>query len=290
MTVVSRIVCKFAICHREQAALTHSWYITQMTEAGVSTDQFDARRYWESRLASNISLRGTGHRAFSVAYNDWLYAAQRDCVALLFETGGVDLQDRRALDVGSGNGYFVRNWLDRGARAVVGLDITVSSIHHLQRMFPAQCFAVGDVAAPHLPVQGRFDLVSCISVLYHVVDEVMFVRALGNLCRHVSHGGHLLVSDTFVRSLWPTARHARFRTLDEYRTVLTNHGMDVIDVVPVYYLLNRTYIPLLGPAVLNRFNLAETLYGVDARWRTAGRSNSDGMKFLLARRREAMGE
>ena len=254
------------------------------------SEQFDPRAYWEERLSANISLRGTGHRAFSLAYNDRLYAAQRDCVAQLFFAHGVNLRGRTALDVGSGNGFFVRAWLERGAVAVTGLDITVASVAHLQQQYPQGVFAVADVAAGNLPLARRYDLVSCISVLYHVVDDAKFAQALSNLCRHVLPGGHLLVSDTFVPSLLPTARHARFRTLEEYRTLLARSDLEVVAVLPVYYLLNRTFIPLLGPALLNGLNLGDLFYRLDSRWRAEGRSNGDGMKFLLARKRGARRE
>lgn len=253
------------------------------------TEQFNPRSYWESRLGANISLRGTGHRAFNLAYNDRLYAAQRDCVEQLLDDHDVDLQGGSALDVGSGNGFFVRCWLERGASTVTGLDITVASVAYLQRQFPQNSFAVADVAAAHLPLDRRFDLVSCISVLYHVVDDEKFARALGNLGASVGPGGHLLVSDTFVPSILPTARHARFRTLDQYRTLLARAGFEILDVLPVYYLLNRTFVPLVGPAVLNRLNLAGSLYRLDSRWRAEGRSNGDGMKLLLARKRDTPG-
>lgn len=249
------------------------------------TDQFNPRAYWESRLAANISLRGTGHRAFSLEYNDRLYAAQRDCVTQLLDGHGVDLAGGSALDVGSGNGFFVQCWLDQGATTVTGLDITVASVAYLQQQFPQEGFAVADVAAAHLPLNRRYDHVSCVSVLYHVVDDAKFQQALGNLCAAVLPGGTLLVSDTFVPSLLPTARHARFRTLEEYRTVLDQAEMEILEVLPVYYLLNRTFVPVIGPALLNGLRLADPFYQLDRRWRAQGRSNGDGMKFLLARKR-----
>ncbi|RMF26012.1 MAG: hypothetical protein D6759_20410, partial [Chloroflexi bacterium] len=68
----------------------------------------DYRHYWERRLIRHPNLKGTGHRAFSLAYNRVLYQAQRDCLELVLARHQISLQGKRVLDIGSGTGFYVQ--------------------------------------------------------------------------------------------------------------------------------------------------------------------------------------
>jgi len=231
-----------------------------------------------------LSLRGTGHRAFSLAYNHWLYQAQLDCLDSLIKQQGVDIRGRGVLDIGSGIGFYIAYFHQRGAHPIYGVDIADTSIQYLKQTYPMCTFFACDISAPDLPFSGLFDLVSAMSVLYHIVDDTHFERALDNICHLLAIGGYLLISDTFRRPLLPTARHGRFRDLEAYERVFRRYGVRIIQIVPLYYVLNRTFVPFLGPLVVNSLNLGQCLYRLDSRLRASGRSNGSGMKLLLAQR------
>ena len=82
---------------------------------------------------------------------------------------------------------------------------------------------------------------------------------------------------------------ARLRSLEEYRPVLTANHMKVIDLLPVYYLANRTFIPVIGPWVINRLKLGKFFYNLDNRLRRRKLSNGTGLKTLLARKETGAG-
>jgi hypothetical protein len=84
----------------------------------------------------------------------------------------------------------------------------------------------------------------------------------------------------------PVASHARFRPLRTYEALLTEQQMEIVDVIPMYYLLNRTFVPKIGPALLRIGRLREWLYALDKRWRNLGRDNGRSMKLLLARKKQ----
>lgn len=255
----------------------------------MSSAELNTAAYWERRLASRPNLRGTGHRAFDLRYNRWLYQAQLDCLNTLFQRHSVDVTGRRVLDVGSGIGFYVEHFFNRDAGDVYGIDISETSVNFLQQTFPDATFFVGNIADDSLPLTGPFEIISAISVLYHVVDDGRFTHALDNICSLLSNGGYLVLTDTFRTSLLPTARHAKHRSLETYRAILEQSGLSVIEMVPIYFFLNRTMLPILGPAIINTLDLGRWFYEIDARFRAAGWSNLDGMKMLLARKRVEAG-
>jgi SAM-dependent methyltransferase len=250
----------------------------------MKSDELNTKKYWEERLESHLDLRGTGHRAFDLEYNRWLYQAQLDCLDGLIKRYDVGITGKQVLDIGSGTGFYISYLLQQGASPVFGVDVAEASIGHLREAYPEGQFFVCDISSPALPFQGPFELISAISVLYHIVDDVRFGQALGSICALLSTGGYLLISDTFRSPALPQARHARFRELKDYEQVLRRHGVRVIQLVPIYYALNRTFVPFLGPLIVNALDLGRWFYRLDTRLRLSGRSNGSGMKLLLAQR------
>jgi SAM-dependent methyltransferase len=98
----------------------------------------------------------------------------------------------RVLDAGCGNGVWIRALATGpGASPVVGLDLSMGMIADTRAGLGAeQPLIVGDVQS--LPFgSGRFDVVLCLWMLYHVTDQ----RAALEECRRVLRpGGHLLAT------------------------------------------------------------------------------------------------
>jgi 2-polyprenyl-3-methyl-5-hydroxy-6-metoxy-1,4-benzoquinol methylase len=244
----------------------------------------DTHSYWERRLASDITLRGTGHRAFSLDYNHWLYQAQLDSVNWLFKEHHVDVEGRDVLDVGSGSGVYVDYFQQRGSRSVTGVDVAPSSVNYLQTHFPTGKFYLADISDPELSLQGKFGIISVMSVLYHIIEDERFKQALQNLCELIGEGGYILISDTFAHGISITAKHAHFRPLKNYLGVFSHHNIAILQILPLYYLLNRTFIPLVGPLLAGTLRLGRLFYHIDSRFRTAGFGNGAGMKLMLAQK------
>ena len=110
----------------------------------------------------------------------------------------VDLDGRRVLDVGCGNGYYGLRMLAAGARLVIGIDPTVLFVmqwlacRHFSGELPN---FVLPLSAETLP-SGRpgFDTVFSMGVLYHRRDPVQHLRRTEDLLRV----GGTLVLETLV--------------------------------------------------------------------------------------------
>jgi 2-polyprenyl-3-methyl-5-hydroxy-6-metoxy-1,4-benzoquinol methylase len=113
------------------------------------------------------------------------------------------LDDRaamRVLDVGSGTGFYVDQWRDLGIKQVVGLDLTETAVSRLKTAYPDMEFVVADVGAESVPLQrGSFDVVSAFDVLFHIVDDDRYGRALENVSGLLKPGGFFVWSDNFLR-------------------------------------------------------------------------------------------
>lgn len=249
----------------------------------MSKAPFNIKKYWNDRLSSNLNLKGTGHRAFSLKYNQYLYHAQVNCLSKLLEKRNIDLHNKSVLDVGSGTGYFIDFYLKHDPRKVCGIDISEISVNYLKTKFPNGNFLVEDISNTTVDYLGKFDFIAAISVLYHVVEDTSFQQALKNLCSLCEPEGYLLISDAFKGSQHLSARHAHLRTLDEYSPFLND--FEIVEIAPIYYYLNRGYIPYVGPWLIDKLNLGSVFYRLDEKMRAQERDNGNGMKFLLARRR-----
>jgi SAM-dependent methyltransferase len=118
------------------------------------------------------------------AYREYQETIARRAILPLLKDGGIDLRDKRLLDVGCGTGGMTAVWAAGGARTV-GLDIDAPRLAGLEGAFVA-----GDVTqAPFR--DGSFDLVFAHDCLEHVraLDA-----ALSEIARVLAPGGTAFVT------------------------------------------------------------------------------------------------
>lgn len=158
--------------------------------------------------------------------------------------GFTPLAGRTALDIGCGAGLLCEPLARLGAR-VTGIDAAPENIavadSHARASGLDVAYRAGGVAA--LAEGERFDLVTCLEVIEHVVDRAAFVRGVAGA---LAEGG-LLVLSTPNRTplsrvamiavaegtgMIPRGTHDwhRFLTPDELTALLSEAGLAVIDV------------------------------------------------------------
>jgi hypothetical protein len=83
---------------------------------------FDAAAYWENRLAGEFELGDVGFLGLGEAWNQWAYAVRRRIFRRHVRRLRRDWSSARVLDIGSGTGFYVKNWLDLGVRELTASD------------------------------------------------------------------------------------------------------------------------------------------------------------------------
>jgi SAM-dependent methyltransferase len=206
----------------------------------VAEKPFDAREYWESRLASKWGLHGVGHISYGKPYNEWLYRVRKQVFLRQVNRLSINLSEANVLDVGSGTGFWLDVWRSFGVKNVVGSDLTRVAVDNLRSEKPGMDIRQIDITerASIAGMEGRFDVVSAFDVLFHITDEDRLRSALENVSSLLRAGGWFLFSDSFLHTKSKHAAHEVDRTLDDFARELKTNKLEIRQRVPVFVVMN----------------------------------------------------
>jgi 2-polyprenyl-3-methyl-5-hydroxy-6-metoxy-1,4-benzoquinol methylase len=162
---------------------------------------FDAKQYWEDRLSEDYSLHGVGRLNWGIHWNRWMYRVRRVVFLRIVRSLSQNLDSSRVLDVGSGTGFYIERWRELGVRDITGSDITEVAVGQLEKRFPDNRFFRMNIGEDIAPVEDeRFNFVTCMDVMIHIVDDTLYQNALTNMCALLEPGGYLIFSDLFLHA------------------------------------------------------------------------------------------
>lgn len=133
----------------------------------------------------------------------------------------------------------------------MGMDITPVAVEECQKKFPKHTFLQVDIGEAHVPTH-ECDVVLALDVLYHIVDDVRWRRALANIRKQCTAGAHVFIIDRFGQNTEQAAPHVRFRSLAVYQEASEGSGLRMLDLFPVYVTLGRPFPPIYRPGRLAR--------------------------------------
>ncbi len=180
-----------------------------------------------------------GYQALGSPFNQWAYRVRRSAVRRALCVHGVAVDRCDILEVGFGTGFFVGLWTRLHARSVTVLDLMQRAVEELSTRFPRHRFLRQDISAPACPVLGSFDVVTVFDVLFHLLDDRAFERAIENVCRQVRAGGCLLLTDILSATVTIQGLTQRSRPLPAYTRILEGCGLRIVGLHPVFFLMSR---------------------------------------------------
>lgn len=202
-----------------------------------SESAYDPRVYWGARISGNGSLANVGQVALG-SYNKYAYPLRLEALSRALR--GWVAPGCRVFDGGFGEGVYLAYWAARHVGTVAGLDYSERAVEAGQLKHPDYDLRCGDLSrAEDLAGFGRFDVVTAVDVLYHIVDDGAWACAVGNLLQLVDNDGVFVFSDKFpaVGAHQPVA-HVRRRSLARWTAVLAAHGFAPVRRVPVFVLMD----------------------------------------------------
>lgn len=255
-------------------------------------------RYWDGRLRAAGGLQGVGHGSRSQEYNTWTYRLKRVAFRRALRRLDVPLASARVLDIGSGLGFGVDRWREAGAGSVSAADITPFAVERLRARYPDVDVRRLDIGAEDVPLEpASFDVVSAFEVLFHIVDDERYARAVANIARTMRPGGYFLFTDNFVRHARHAGKYQVSRTDAEIRQALEDAGLEVVARYPVFVLMGfpvdtahervqrwwRSSVGRLARDERRGRYLGAALYGLD-RVLTRVSRQGPSVELLVARR------
>lgn len=187
---------------------------------------YDAQKYFESwhraTFTQGASDAGTIAPGFDPLWAAFHYNAVENGI-LEYWSAARRSRAGRILDVGTGAGH----WIDfyrgvLGAQEAVGVDLSSGSVRLLQEKYAADPHtsvfqmdvSADDFSAAEFSPPGKFDVVNCIGVMFHIVDDNRWRQAVANLSGLLQPGGVMIVGGQFG---WLT-RNVQFHNVDDFAT------------------------------------------------------------------------
>jgi 2-polyprenyl-3-methyl-5-hydroxy-6-metoxy-1,4-benzoquinol methylase len=201
--------------------------------------EYQPQSFWENRLSSaKLDVDLVGHSGLGLIYNRWLYRTRFSALNRGLKRLGIRPQGKSIIDVGVGSGAYIPFWQESGTKNITGLDITTSSVRTLQHTYSDLRFDQIDIAGDMLAVQnGPFDIVTAFDVLFHIVDDKSFSRAIGNLASLAQPGGWVILSDSFCQHPWGPTFHEYHRSAGRYLAELKTNHLELVHQEPIFFTM-----------------------------------------------------
>ena len=191
----------------------------------------DNEAYWQQRHEDyQGELAAVGDIRRSQRENLALYAQKkRWLVELIQSLEHVNPKNKSVLDAGCGIGLMSEVFYLFKAH-VTGVDASSIAIDEARCRCPDGNFHASSLL--DFKLSEPFDITFCADVLYHIVDDENWRKAVENLASHTKLGGHLVVLDQLKSEPSSPAPHVKFRTKSMYDNELVRAGM--LDVTPLH--------------------------------------------------------
>lgn len=206
----------------------------------MSSGVYDPTNYWENRLQTDFDLDGVGFQKRGLSLNKWMYKSMLYSLKNALDKHKLEIEGKSICEIGCGTGFYLPFWISQKPSMITGWDITSISVQRLVKKFPQYVFEQRDISQPiNNGKVPQFDIVTAISVLFHIVDQTSFKQAIANLGKITQLNGRLIISDYFWRyGKVATRSHVKYHSLAEYKVELEKAGLVIEELYPQTFFMN----------------------------------------------------
>jgi SAM-dependent methyltransferase len=212
-----------------------------VTGPELNTPRCEAAAYWEQRLSNLRGLDGVGFIGYGLPYNSWMYRIRKRVFTREIARLKLDLSRAAVLDVGSGTGFWIDAWRAMGVKAITASDFTNVATDNLRRKYPECRVVKQDITSPEaVEILGRkYDFVSAIDVLFHIVSDSAFSLAISNIAESLRSGGFFVFSENLLHRDTPLRSQTQVnRSIADLSQKLKQFGMQIVRRVPTFVVMN----------------------------------------------------
>lgn len=199
----------------------------------MASDQ--AREYWEDRFHQGVTLGTVGWLGLGEAFNAWMYRVRK--ANFTRNVRPFVWPEMRVLDVGSGTGFYLDLWRSLGIRSLTASDLTEAARTSLRKTYEVPVLDL-DIGDPHLAVHPRYDAISAMDVLFHIVDDERYAAVFKNVASLLEWGGLFIFTDNLLHGATLRGATQVNRTFDDTMQHLHDAGFRVLRRRPVFALMN----------------------------------------------------
>ena len=196
--------------------------------------------YWNNRLKSHKYFSGVGYLGLGVNYNRWLYQLRRQVFFRQVTALGLDFSRAKILDIGSGNGFYLQLWRLKGAADISAIDISSYAVDNLKENHNYAVIQKLDISKDltgHNFADKKFDVISTFDVLFHIIDDDGYAKALHNISCLLHRGGYFIFSENFSDEN-KTGRHLAQRKAEDIIKLLSQNKLRLIKKAPMFVIMN----------------------------------------------------
>lgn len=176
------------------------------------------KEYWNNRIRDNKCYTSVGDIGLSNVINKYIKESLFKIINNSLKGLNFSLRGKRILDVGCGTGIYSDFYSQKGAE-VFGFDFSEEAIKKTQERGIPGYYSVASLS--EIPFNSSsFDLTHCFSVLYHIVSDSEWQRALKELCRVTRRGGFLLLLTEWVSEAKQFSFYQKYRKRTDYLKIL----------------------------------------------------------------------
>ena len=197
----------------------------------MKKETFDPIEYWENRhYKFKNNLKNVGNIGLTSEQNNELISVK--AAIIVYELGLLGVSPKSSLlDAGSGAGYFT-NFIAEAGFDIKGVDCSRTGVRTAIENY-GEKFVCSSIS--EFNISEKYDVVLCLDVLYHIVDDEEWKVSLNNILGHIKGGGYLFIIECISEKGEMPPKHVTYRNLERYINYLNGFNVKLHKTKKIRY-------------------------------------------------------